>query len=40
VATRPARSILSTAKYQATTGARARHWHAAIDDFLRRDGVI
>jgi dTDP-4-dehydrorhamnose reductase len=40
VATRPARSVLSTAKYQATTGAAPRHWHAAIDAFLRRDRVI
>lgn len=40
VATRPARSVLSTAKYRAATGASARHWRDAIDAFLRRDGVI
>jgi len=40
VATRPARSVLSTTKYTATTGATPPHWHAAVDAFLRRDGFI
>jgi len=39
VAKRPARAVLSTAKYGAATGAAPRHWHAAVDDALQRDGV-
>jgi dTDP-4-dehydrorhamnose reductase len=39
VATRPARNILSTAKYTRATGAAPRHWHDAVDDALRRDGI-
>ena len=39
VAKRPGRVVLSTAKYQAATGAAPRHWHAAVDDALERDGV-
>ena len=39
VARRPGHTVLSTAKYRKTTGAAPRHWHAAVDDALRRDGV-
>jgi dTDP-4-dehydrorhamnose reductase len=39
VAQRPQHTVLSTAKYTKTTGAAPRHWHAAVDDALRRDGV-
>ncbi len=39
VARRPGHTVLSTAKYRKTTGATPRHWHAAVDDALRRDGV-
>ena len=39
VAARPAHNILSTAKYTQITGAAPRHWHEAVDDALRRDGV-
>lgn len=39
VAKRPGRVVLSTAKYRGTTGAVRRHWHAAVEEALERDGV-
>lgn len=39
VAARPAHNVLSTAKYTKLTGAAPRHWHDAVDDALRRDGI-
>jgi dTDP-4-dehydrorhamnose reductase len=40
VAARPLHNVLATAKYTATTGATPRHWHDAVDDALRRDGIL
>ena len=39
VAARPLHNVLSTAKYTKLTGAAPRHWHDAVDDALRRDGI-
>jgi dTDP-4-dehydrorhamnose reductase len=39
VAKRPARAVLSTAKYRRLTGAAPPPWRAAVDESLRRDGV-
>jgi dTDP-4-dehydrorhamnose reductase len=40
VAARPPHNVLSTAKYAAATGAVPRHWHDAVDEALRRDGLL
>ncbi|MBN1918655.1 MAG: dTDP-4-dehydrorhamnose reductase [Verrucomicrobia bacterium] len=39
VAARPPHNVLSTTRYKQLTGAAPRHWHDAIDDALRRDGI-